>query len=74
MDKIENTIKEDFIKKGGKLWIKNDMERVYINAEIFNEIMNTALGDNNNKFFFDCKTNKLMRSYKGKKPKVEKEY
>jgi hypothetical protein len=66
--------KQDFINKGGKLWIKNDMERVYITSEVFNEIMKTGLGDNNNKFFFDCKTNRLMRSYKGKKAKIEKQY
>lgn len=66
--------KQDFINLGGKEWTKDDMERVYISASIFNKLMGTALGDGNNKFFFDCKTKKLMRSYKGKKPVVEADY
>jgi ribonucleotide reductase beta subunit family protein with ferritin-like domain len=66
--------KQDFIELGGKEWIKDEMERVYISAKIFNGIMETAFGDSNNKFFFDCKSNALMRSYKGKKPQIEKQY
>ncbi len=66
--------KQEFIELGGKEWEKNGMERVYINADVFNELKGTAFGDGNNKFFFDCKTNCLMRSYKGKKPTVEKQY
>lgn len=53
---------------GGKEWISGNMERVYINAEIFNKLVETNFSDKTNKFFFDCKTNKMMRSYKGKKP------
>ena len=66
--------KQDFINLGGKEWVKGEMERVYINADVFNEIKSTNLSDKTNKFFFDCKTNALMRSYKGKKPKVEAQY
>ena len=66
--------KTDFLKLGGKEWSKGEMERVYISSEVFNELMGTSFGDSNNKFFFDCKTNSLMRSYKGKKPKVAIEY
>lgn len=66
--------KQDFIKLGGNEWIKNDMERVYISAEIYNELMDTNLSDKTNKFFFDCKSNSLMRSYKGKKPTIVAEY
>ena len=66
--------KQDFIDLGGKEWIKGEMERVYISSEVFNKLMGTSLGDNNNKFFFDCKTNSLMRSYKSKKPKIEAQY
>lgn len=66
--------KQDFIALGGKEWIKDEMERVYINAEIFNSLFGTAFSDKSNKFFFDCKTNALMRSYKGKKPQIEKQY
>ena len=66
--------KEDFIKLGGKEWSKGKLERVYINAEIFNQIKETNFSDNNNKFFFDCKTNALMRSYKNKKPVIEIQY
>jgi hypothetical protein len=36
--------------------------------------MGTSFGDSNNKFFFDVNTSALMRSYKGKKPQVEKQY
>ena len=66
--------KQDFIKLGGKEWIKDDMERVYINAEIFNSLRETGFSDRNNKFFFDCKTNALMRSYKGKPPKIVEQF
>lgn len=66
--------KQDFLDLGGKLWTKDSMERVYIDADIFNKLMGTSLSDKTNKFFFDCNTNRLMRSYKGKKPKVEKSY
>ncbi len=67
--------KQDFVQLGGKEWSKGDMERVYINAETFNSLFETTnFSDNTNKFFFDCKTNALMRSYKGKKPMIEKQY
>lgn len=66
--------KQDFINIGGKEWIKGEMERVYISADIFNDMFGTRLSDRNNKFFFDCKTNALMRSYKSKKPQLEKQY
>lgn len=66
--------KQDFLNLGGKLWEKAGMKRVYINAEIFNKLEGTSLSDNTNKFFFDCNTNALMRSYKNKKPAVERQY
>lgn len=66
--------KQDFIELGGKEWIKGDICRVYINADIFNNICGTSFGDNNNKFFYDTKSKSLMRSYKGKKPTVEIQY
>lgn len=66
--------KQDFIALGGKEWIRDDMERVYLNADQYNNLMGTSFSDKSNKFFFDCKTNALMRSYKGKKPQVEIQY
>jgi len=66
--------KQDFINMGGKLWEKHGKTRVYINAEQFNRTCETSFGDSNNRFFFDCETNSLMRSYKGKKPKVELQF
>ena len=66
--------KQDFLDLGGNEWIKNDMERVYIDADAFNKIAETAYSDKNNKFFFDCKTNALMRSYKGKKSQLVEQY
>lgn len=69
----ENAEKE-FLAMGGKMWEKNDMKRIYINAEQFNELMGTAFSDKSNKFFFDCNSNALMRSYKNKKPNVEVQY
>lgn len=66
--------KQDFIELGGKEWEKNGMERVYINASIFNKLFGTAYGDNTNKFFFDCNENAVMRSHKGKKPQIVKRY
>lgn len=66
--------KQDFIKLGGKEWKAGTMERVYLSAEIFNELMGTSFSDSKNKFFFDCKSCELMRSYKGKKASVEAKY
>lgn len=59
---------------GGKEWSKDGMERVYINSDIYNELMGRNLSDKTNKFFFDCAANALMRSYKGGKPKIEVQY
>ena len=68
--------KQDFIKLGGKEWNNHGKERVYITAAIYKEhfFPASALSDKSNKFFYDCKTNALMRSYKGKKPTVEFQY
>jgi len=66
--------KQNFLDLGGKEWQKDDKERVYINSEIFNKIMDTSFSDSKNKFFYDCKTKSLMRSYKNKKPTVEKQF
>ena len=66
--------KQDFLKLGGKEWVKEDRERIYINAEIFNNLRKISFSDRNNKFFFDCKTNALMRSYKSKLPKIVEQY
>tara|TARA_R110000796_G_scaffold231501_1_gene349436 strand:- start:396 stop:611 length:216 start_codon:yes stop_codon:yes gene_type:complete len=71
---VQTLTKELLISLGGKQWIKNSMDRVYINAEIFNELFNTSFSDKTNKFFFDCNNNSLMRSYKGKKPQLEGQY
>lgn len=62
---------QEILKIGGKKWEKGGMERIYINAEAFNKLAGTNYNDSNNKFFYDCCTGKVMRSYKGKKPKVE---
>ena len=66
--------KQDFLKLGGNEWNQHGKERVYISAEAFNEIAETSFSEKTNKFFFDCQTNALMRSYKGKKPTVEIQY
>lgn len=74
------TLKNKIIELGGKEWIKDDMERVYIDNAILNvletekELINSNFGTNNNKIFFDVKANAVMRSYKGKKPKVQIQY
>ena len=74
--KAPKSAKQLFLDLGGKEWVKEGFDRVYVTAKIFNDIIGNGcnLSDRNNKFFFDCKTNCLMRSYKGKKPMVEKTY
>jgi len=73
-------LKDKIIEMGGKEWIKNDMERVYIDNSILNklqeekDLMKSNFGSNNNKIFLDVKANAIMRSYKGKKPQVEIQY
>lgn len=68
------------IELGGKEWNKEGMDRVYITNEILNVLLSEQgkgsvnYGERNNKIFFDVKVNAVMRSYKGKKPKVEIQY
>ena len=66
-----NMNKQDYIKAGGKVWQKETHERVYLSAEVFNKIVGTNYSDRNNKFYYDCRTNKLMRAYKHKKIEVK---
>ena len=74
--KAPKSAKQFFLDLGGKEWAKEGFDRVYINAKTFNGLIGNGCNysDNSNKFFFDCTTNCLMRSYKGKKPMVEKTY
>lgn len=73
-------MKDELVKLGGKGWIKNDMERVYITCDILNVLRDRVglssvyFGENNNKIFLDVKTNIIMRSYKNKKPQIELEF
>jgi len=73
-------MKEKILELGGKEWVKNDMERIYISNEILNKLLSERgcnevnFGERNNKIFFDVKANAVMRSYKGKKPSVEIQY
>ena len=73
-------LKSKIIDLGGKEWIKNDMHRIYINNSILNVLLGELskgpvnFGETNNKIFFDVKANAVLRSYKGKKPKIEIEY
>ena len=73
-------MKEKIMKLGGKEWIKDDMERVYITNDIFNilredlDLCAACFGERNNKIFFDVKKNAVLRSYKGKKPEIEIQY
>jgi len=66
--------REHFIALGGKEWKKGKHHRVYITSDVFNELMETRFSDRSNKFFFDCNKNALMRSYKNKAPKTEKQF
>lgn len=72
-----NELKSKIIELGGKEWIKDGMERVYIDSSILNVLRDEQglppvnFGARNNKIFFDVKSNAVMRSYKGKKPAVE---
>ena len=71
--------KEKLIKLGGKEWVKDDMNRVYITCDILNilleekGLMTVNFGERNNKIFFDIKSNSILRSYKNKKPVTELE-
>ena len=59
--------KDMLIELGGKFWKGGENERVYIKAAIFNKLYDVNFGDGNNTFYFDCKTEKMMRSYKRKR-------
>jgi len=76
----EKTMKQKIIDLGGKEWVKNNMDRVYISCEILNILLkeknegSVNFSASNNKIFFDSSLNAVMRSYKGKKPKIEIKY
>lgn len=73
------TRKEEIIKMGGKEWSKNGLDRVYITCDILNKLRDQKslapvnFSSSSNKIFFDVTTNKIFRSYKNKKPKIELE-
>ena len=72
---IEN--KARIIGMGGKEWVKNGMDRVYISCAILNvlraekELAQVNYSESSNKMFFDTEKNAVMRSYKGKAPVLE---
>ena len=74
--KAPKSAKQFFLDLGGKPWVKEGFDRIYLTAKQFNNVIGNGcnFSDSSNKFFFDCTTNCLMRSYKGKKPMVEKSY
>ncbi len=68
----EKTFPEKLLEVGGKLWENYGKKRIYLTATQINEISTSRLayGDNNNRFYYDYESNKLMRRYKGGRPKV----
>ena len=74
---MKKLTKEDLLKMGGKEWSKHGHERIYMTCDVFNKVRDcyslspVSLSDSKNKFFLDLKTNKVMRSYKNKSPKIE---
>ncbi|WP_227430418.1 hypothetical protein [Psychrobacter sp. I-STPA6b] len=71
----ENIV-ETLLDMGLKVWEKGSVKRIYMTCEQFNKITNNDynLNDNNNKIFYDFKKNAILRSYKGKKAKLEFQY
>ena len=75
MNASEN--KARMIELGGKEWVKEGLDRVYITNEILNTLQDekglglSCFGERNNKIFFDVETNAIMRRYKNRKPSVE---
>lgn len=73
--------KQEIIKLGGKEWTGGVIERVYITNDILNKLDEQhqgypkfyqphSYGERNNKLYYDVKTNKVMRQYKGKRISV----
>ena len=52
-------LKAKIIDLGGKEWVKNDLDRVYINNDIFNVLLSETdknpvmFGERNNKIFYE---------------------
>ena len=69
-------MKELLLSKGGKIWEKEGIERVYISLELFNEVtgLGYSLNETKNKFYFDVKLNCICRRYKTGKPTIEKQF
>ncbi len=70
------SIANQIIEAGGKVWEKGDIKRIYMTCAQFNLVTGRQynLSDSNNKIFYDFAANAIMRSYKGKKPTVEIQY
>lgn len=67
---ITMNVEKILLENGCKKWEKNDHCRIYIKAEQFNALFETKFGDSNNRFYYDCNTQKMMRSYKNKSFKI----
>ena len=72
----EETIETKLLAMGLKVWEKGAMKRIYMTCAQFNQATGREynLSDKSNKIFYDCATNAIMRSYKGKKPSVEVQF
>jgi hypothetical protein len=72
----EETIEAKLLAMGLKVWEKAEMKRIYMTCAQFNQATGFSfnLNDKNNKIFFDCTTNAIMRSYKSKTPSIEVQF
>tara|TARA_R110000764_G_scaffold58610_1_gene127300 strand:- start:388 stop:642 length:255 start_codon:yes stop_codon:yes gene_type:complete len=80
MNELLNTdlsTSEYIVSIGGKEWEKNGMHRIYMSIDVFNILLErigrlqASLNGDKNKVFYDVSTGAVMRSYNGKKPKLE---
>ena len=75
-----SSLKTKIVELGGKEWSKHGMDRVYIDTDILNILLeeqgmgSVTFGASNNQIFLDVSTSAIMRSYKGKKPSIEIQY
>ncbi len=71
-----SSIVKILLEMGLTVWQNHGKKRIYMSCEQFNEVTNRdySLNSRNNKIFYDFATNAIMRSYKGKAPKIEVQF
>lgn len=76
MKDLNTNIAERLFGMGLKTWEAHGKKRIYMSVAQFNEVTgaNYTLNDRKNRIFYDFEANAILRSYNGKRPKIEVQF